>query len=220
MVSHVGDGRRIIYNINIKFGKDKNMKKMNKLAVVLGAGLVAGISAQAQNQDLYFTGNGSAVVDEFVAPYGPTTLSYAESGFVAPDLDPSVPGAPNALTYALPNYINAGVVDIFTPSSVLVGAISFYDIGSAGYMAEYANVGGQLDETISGGYVPSPGYDQALNAAGDYLYESGGSFRANNDYFGTITSSVLYGAPDGSSTLALLGAGCTLLGAFSRKLRK
>ena len=219
MVSHVGDGRRTIYNVNIKIGKDKSMNKMNKLAVVLGAGLVACGSAQAY-QDLYFTGNGSAVVDLFDVAFGPTTSSYSETGFVATDLAPSVAVPGPALTYALPTEIGEGVIDLYTPASVLVGAISFYNSGGNGYMAEYANTGGQLDETVSGDYVPTGGYPLNNNAAGDFIWEPGGAYRANNDYFGTITSSVLYGAPDGSSTLALLGAGCTLLGAFSRKLRK
>ena len=217
MVSHVGDGRRIIYNINIKFGKDKNMTKVNKLTVLLGAGLIACVSAQAQLQDLYFTGNGSAVVDEFAAPFGPTTLSYSESGVVGTDPNLGV----TALIFALPNNISPGVVDIYTPSSVLNGAIDFFDTGGIGYMAEYANTGGQLDETVNGGYVPTGGYSVTENAAGDFIWEPGGGYRASNDYFGTIASSTLYStAPDGSSTLALLGAGCTLLGAFSRKLRK
>jgi hypothetical protein len=194
----------------------KNIMIAGALAVCFGA-----VTAQAQLQDLYFSGNGSAVVDEFAVPFGPTTLSYSETAFVAPDLDPSVPGAPLALTFALPNWIGPGVVDIYTPSSVLVGAISFYDIGDNGFMAEYANIGGQLDETTSGGYVPTPGYDLSENAAGDFIWEPGGSYRANNDYFGTITSATLYSrAPDGASTLGMLGAACTLLGAFSRKLRK
>jgi hypothetical protein len=176
----------------------------------------AGLSESSDPFDLYFTGNGSAVVDIFAVPYGPTVSTYAETGFTAVDPNTGL----NALTYALPEQIISGIIDITTASLALNGAISFYDSGNNGYMAEYANSGGQLDQTISSSFVPSPYYSVAENALGQFIWEPGGSYRADNDYFGTINSSVLYSIPDGGLTLGLLGAAVALLGAASRKLRK
>jgi len=93
-------------------------------------------------------------------------------------------------------------------------------------MAEYANLGAQLDETLNSGFVPtSGGYSVTEQPDGDFIWESGGSLRANNDYFGNINGTTEVGpgtptVPDAGSTLGLLSGALTLLGAVSRKLRK
>jgi hypothetical protein len=188
------------------------------LAVCFGARIAQaglGLGQSSDFWDLYFDGNGDGEIYIFNTSFGPTVSSAVNTGFIAADPDQ---GNVNAVTFLLPGNIGSGVVDIYSPANVLNGAIDFYNIGANGYMAEYANTGGQLDETINSGFVPVPGYNINENALGQFVWYSGGSYRANNDYYGTIDSSQLISTPDGGLTLGMLGAAFTLLSVVRRKL--
>ncbi len=159
-------------------------------------------------------------------PPDPTLTTYNETGFET--TDPFV--GKNALTFALPGNIGPGVVEILnTAGTVQVGAIDFYNVGSDGFMAEYAAEGGQLDETANGGYLPTSGLKIDEDAAGNFAWYSAyqdndpAGYRLDNDYFGNITGTTEIGpntAPDGGSTLAMLGCALTFAGAASRRFRK
>ncbi len=205
---------------------------VSAVAVGIGAYSVqaqSGVSKGVDPFDLYFTGGGAGTVDTFNYPPPsppPTLTTYNETGFAAVDPDTSI----DALTFALPESVGEGVVDIYNNSfTTLVGAIDFYDIGSDGYMAEYANIGGQLDETISGDQVPSGSLNINEDASGNFVWYAGSQnnnpdgYRLDNDYFGNITGTTEIGpntAPDGGSTLAMLGCALTFAGAASRRFRK
>ena len=176
-------------------------------------------------QDVYFTGNGAAMVELFSTPGGPTTSAYNEAGFSA--VDPN--SGYEALTFALPEEIGEGIVDIDNSTgTALIGAIAFYNSGGFGYMTEYANEGGQLDETLTGDFVPTGSLLSGVNptvtidvdSSGNFIWEPGGSYRANNDYFGNITGSGFVGpdVPDAGSTLMLLSGAIAAVGALRRKL--
>lgn len=184
------------------------------------------IGAGPDYQDLYFTGSGAATVQLFTVPFGPTTSTYNESYTTMVDPNSGI----SAVTFLLPTQIGQGIVDIDNSTgTTLIGAIAFYNLNGNGYMAEYANIGGQLDQTISGGNVPitsllgnaaGPTVTIDVDSNGNFIWESGGSLRANNDYFGNITGSgfVGPGVPDGGSTLAMLGGAIAVIGTLRRKL--
>jgi len=120
---------------------------------------------------------------------------HADRGFA--QLDPNTGVV--ALTYLLGGNIGSGVVDIFDSSGALSDAIDFYNIGANGYMAFYSTLpGNALADTISGGFVPL-GFHGPTEIGGNFAYFSGGAPGINNDYYGVS------GAPDGGSTVCLLG---------------
>lgn len=177
------------------------------IAGVLAFGLSAGV-AQASTVgtggdplELYFDMNGSATLDIN------GVFNSTETGFQ--QLDPNT--GQQALTYALPFSIGSGIVGILNSGSP-DEAISFYNIGSLGYMAYYTATAG-LSYTDSSGFVPTSGY--TINAGlGSFAYYSGGSPGLNNDYYGTFTP-----VPDSGFTLGLLGSAVALLGMTFRRMQ-
>ncbi len=192
----------------------KNMKLIKILSrvlmitSVLAFGLGAGV-AQAETVgtggdplELYFDMNGNGTLDIN------GVFNNTETGFQ--QIDPNT--GHQALTYLLPFNIGSGIVGILNSGSP-DEAISFYNIGVDGYMAYYTATAG-LSYTDSGGYVPTSGFN--INAGvSSFAYYSGGSPGVDNDYYGTFTP-----APDGGSTLGLLGCALALLSTTVRKLRK
>jgi len=176
------------------------------LAACMACGTVQA-SAITGPFSFYFDENGTG---HFILSDG---SNVPTSGFS--QLDPNTGHL--ALTYALPNVIGPGIVDVLDPSGALSDAISFYKSGGFGFMAYYSILPGtDLADTISGGFVPLS--DFSVTEVGNmFAFYSGGAPGVNNDYFGTSGAA---SAPDGGSTLALLGGTFALVGAFSRKLRK
>jgi hypothetical protein len=169
-----------------------------------------GTLGQGDPLTLTFDENGNATID-----LRNGTGPHPDPGFAAVDPNTGV----HALTYLLhPGLtIGPGIGYIVDPSGQITDAISFYNIGSQGYMAYYSTLPGtDLADTISGGFIPSGVLIATENANGTFAYFSGGSPGVNSDYYGTSSPSV----PDGGSTLTMLGSAFALVSAFSLKLRK
>ena len=186
------------------------MKALCRTAIalsVLATTLVCGTARAQQSPgagdpfSIWFDENGNSTV----LPDGGT--AYSNPGFSA--VDPNTTIA--ALTYALPETIYPGVVDIADPNSGAVSdAISFYNIGQQGYMAFYSTLpGNALADTISAGFVPSGPVLVTEDANDHFTWLPGG-----NAYYGVS------GVPDGGSTLAMLGVASALFGTIRRRLGK
>jgi hypothetical protein len=193
---------------------ESGVKAWGRITVIVGA-LIACVgsgSAQAQVSatsdpfSLTFDENGHATINN-------GGVISTETGFT--QLDPNT--GRNALTYALPSAILGGTLDVLDPSGALSDALSFYNLNSQGYMAYYSTLPGtDLADTISNGYVPTS--IASVTESGDsFVYFSGGTQGANNDYFGTSGPNSV---PDGGSTLSLLSGAFAFAGVVRRKLRK
>jgi hypothetical protein len=158
----------------------------------------------------------------------PFAISFDENGHATLNLEPGTATEsgfaqvdPNtgrlALTYALPSNIGGGILTIYDEHGGVSDDVSFYNIGSSGFLAYYSTLPGtDLADTISGGYVVDSGFGVTeVNDA--WSYYAGGVPLANNDYYGTSSDA---SAPDGGSTLAMLGGVFALAGALNRKFRK
>jgi hypothetical protein len=133
-------------------------------------------------------------------------------------------GDPNtgmvALTYLLTGNVGVGIVAVLDSSGAVSDAISFYNIGSLGFMAYYSTLPGtDRADTISGGFVPTSGVS-VTEVGNSFAFFAGGSAGVNNDYYGISSASSVSSVPDGGSTLALLGGVFAGAAAFQRKLRK
>ena len=173
----------------------------------LAAFIMSGtVQAQAPGQGdpftLHFDENGHGLINTNGGGNVP------DPGFAAVDLNTGLP----ALTYALSEPVVPGGVNILE-NGHLSDALDFYNGGpnGLGFMAFYSGdlAGGQLADTISGGFVPHFGFNGATEVNDNFTYFPGG-----NEYFGVSPS------PDGGSTLIMLSGAFALIGAFSRKLRK
>jgi hypothetical protein len=168
---------------------------MQKFTTLLAAFAVLTVSAVAQAQQFEFSfdenGHGSFSLDQ-----GQTW--NASPGFF--QVDP-VYGL-NALTYALPTFVNSGIVTVLDTTGAPSDSFNFYDIGNSGFMSYYSSDNnGDLADV--GALMPVGLFSITENNNGTFSYFSGGARFADNDYYGLSSP---HGVPE-PSTIALAGLG-------------